>query len=97
MTDREPTRLEAEGYARIRELCLPAAKAVLGIDAGAFGEALDFASRGVKRVEANPRIDAASRERSRNELDVLKAAWHFRKALEKLAQGQEARDRIVNG
>lgn len=94
---REPTRLEAEGYSRLRMVAVPAAKAILELDPIALDEAIAFAERGVARVEALDRVQRADVERSRNELELMRWARHARKDLEKIAQGQEARDRITRG
>lgn len=96
MSDHQPTELEGEGYAHIRGIVLPAAQGILSIDGDALEQAIDFALRGCRRLEARG-TDPAQLDRSRNELDVLRAGRNFRKELEKLAQGQTARARVLEG
>lgn len=95
--DGDVSRLEAEGYLRVRSTVLPAAEAVLGTELEVLDEAIAFAEAGVARLRNNPDVLAAHVDRSTNELEVLRAVAQFRKALVRLAEGAAARARIMEG
>ena len=95
--DDDVSRLEAEGYLRVRERLLPVAQAVLAVDDEVITEAVQFAEHGVEKLRSNPTVGAGQAERSGNELEVLRAVVRFRKELAKLAEGQAARARLTEG